>query len=694
MAGPALAQTAPEPPATGETPAAAKDAPAATAGEKAPDAAKPDEKAPDAAKPDEAKPDEAKPDEAKPDAAEATGGADAAAPTAPPAEPLMPSDPQPAKGATGSEEPPSADASTSPGTVTPSEVYAEDWWRLSRPVFELHGYFRVRSQFFHNFSLGRKDAIKPLWPQPPDKSYVDVRGEDHTIKLCGADPEALEPCDSDTQAGADMRFRFSPELHISDNLRIRSQIDLLDNIVLGSTPEGYANVPDKDGTYRVVGRGGYSPTGAFAKTQWAPTSGINSLKDSITVKRVWGEYATPLGQLRFGRMPSHWGLGMLVNGGDGYDADYQSTADRLMFVTGVRAWDLYFGAAWDFANEGATSALFTEQQGQPYDLAQSDDVDQWVLVVVRKRDEKLARRDLADGKVVINGGAYLVYRQQTVANDVVGVNDGASLGQSGDNLVSGYQRRGAEAVIPDLWFQLRFEKFRFELEAAMIYGSIENTLRGAEGSNYPNDVAGEDDGYALRQFGITTQAEYRAIDDRLKIGFGFGYASGDDDVESIAPTDQELQPQLTLDRTYSTFRFHPNYHVDMILFRNVLSRVQGAYYFRPSIEYDFIRNPNGQRAGGGASVIWSRASEFVQAPGNASDLGIELNVKLHFQTKDGVLNDDPNKMGGFYAQFEYGVLFPLDGLGYLPGEVQDYEGPEPLDTETAQALRLYLGILF
>jgi uncharacterized protein (TIGR04551 family) len=254
-------------------------------------------------------------------------------------------------------------------------------------------------------------------------------------------------------------------------------------------------------------------------------------------------------------------------------------------------------------------------------------------------------------------------------------------------------------VIPDLWFQLRFEKFRFEMEAAVIYGSIENTLRGAgTGTNFKNPVAGEDDGWDLRQFGLTTETEYRAVDDRLKLGFGFGYASGDDDVASIAPLGNELQPQLTADRSYSTFRYHPNYRVDMILFRNVLSRVQGAYYFRPSVEYDFFRNPNGQRAGGGAAIIWSRASEFVQAPGHAPDLGVELNFKLHFQTKDGVLNDDPNKMGGFFAQAEYGVLFPLDGLGYLPGEVQNYAdlqpGAEPLDTETAHALRLYLGILF
>ena len=47
-------------------------------------------------------------------------------------------------------------------------------------------------------------------------------------------------CQDKTQARANMRFRLNPEIHITDNLRMMAQIDLLDNLVLGSTPEGYA----------------------------------------------------------------------------------------------------------------------------------------------------------------------------------------------------------------------------------------------------------------------------------------------------------------------------------------------------------------------------------------------------------------------------------------------------------------------
>jgi uncharacterized protein (TIGR04551 family) len=587
------------------------------------------------------------------------------------------------------------------GTPPPSEIFAEDWWTLSRPTIDFHGYYRVRAEFFHQFDLGRVNKVLPLWPRPADDTYLPFEGGGaREVKLCGdsGNPSDFENCESRSQAGANMRFRFNPELHISDNLRIRAQIDMLDNIVLGSTPEGYANKPGRDGGYAVVARGGYSPIGAFASTQWAPVAGVNSTKDSILVKRVWGEYSSPIGQIRFGRMPSHWGMGMLVNSGDGYDSDWQSTADRIMFIAGHRGWDLYGAFGWDFANEGPNSASLQEQQGQPYDLSQKDDVDQFVFVVMRRRNEQVAKTELATGKPVVEGGAYFVYRHQKLSNDLSESTNDASLGRDSEAVSGGYVRRQANAFIPDLWFRFRWKKFRFETEAALIGGSIENTLR--DSSNYVNSADQTNNGWKLLQFGLAVQSELRLLEDKLKLQLDFGYATGDSDVDSLAPLSNErLQPQLTLNRTYSTFRFHPDYRVDLILFRNILTRVQGAYYFKPTVGYEFLRDPDGQKIGGDASLIWSRASQRVQTFGHANDLGVELNFRLYYQAKDGVLNDDLEKMGGFFTSLEYGVLFPLGGLGYLPGQVSTYAafqqpGDKPLDTSTAQTVRWYLGILY
>lgn len=587
-------------------------------------------------------------------------------------------------------------------------VFAEDWWAHARPVFELHGYFRLRAQMFHKFGLGRLDPLaRAMWPRPPD-DYRRVLNEDLTgfsgfagATVCtpeeaagsgsDASSSAQENCRANMQSGANLRFRLNPELHISDNLRVLSQIDLLDNLVLGSTPSGYDNLPGVDGGYAV---GSSSSLGFNAETQEPPSAGRNSFKDSVRVKRAWGEYAMPIGEIRFGRMPFHWGLGMMFNGGDGYDDDAQSTVDRAQIVSGIKPLDLYFSAAWDFPNEGVTSDTASLPNPEPYDLAQLDDVDQYTFSIARMKSPLLERQALARGDVVLNGGLQLVYRHQTVANDRAGdcaTQAAQALGCDGYTVANGYVRRDAEAWIPSLWLKLRYDRFRFEVEAATVQGSIANIGL----TNQTPDPDEEE--YTIATWGVATELEQKLAEDKLSLGFKFGWAQGDADVDGLSPGTGGTLQQLG-DRTFEQFRFHPSYRVDMILNRHILQRVQGTYYFRPSADYDFLREPNGQRAGGGLAAIWTRASEFIQAPGHDRDLGIELNGRLYYQSKDGALNDVPGVLGGFYTELSYGVLFPMAGLGYTPLQAdmiaREAGSAEFAQTRIAQTLRWYLGVLF
>jgi uncharacterized protein (TIGR04551 family) len=604
------------------------------------------------------------------DASDASKPASAAAPNAP------------------SKERPIAD-----GTIgeRPSEVYSEDWWAHTRPIVELHGYFRTRGELHHNFSLGRHTAQgqdqQNLWPQPLDHSYGDLQGTRRQVLLChDPDPQGrLGECIDKSESTANLRLRLNPEIHLSDNLRVLAQVDLLDNLVLGSTPDSYAMQPGNGPRgYTTAGFNGYAPLGAFTTTQGPPTAGINSYRNSIDVQRAWAEYLTPVGQIRFGRMPSHWGLGMLVNSGDGIDADYQTNSDRIMFITGLKSIDLYFGGAWDFVSTGTTNAgPFDVYGGQPYNNNNLSNVDEWVAFIARRTNPELQRLKLARNEPVLNGGLYTVYRKQLI--DVTAGQTPLTIDTNAQN--NGLERRGAEAVIPDLWIQFLWNKLRIEAEAASIWGSIENSPASAKIT----------EPLKVRMWGLATQAEFRAIEDKLRVSFGSGWASGDPNVEGIAPGASGLQARLS-EGPISTFRFHPNYQIDYIFFRKILTRVQGAYYFRPGVEYDFVRNPNGQKFGGGAAIIWSRASEFVQTPGNKRDLGVELDMQLYYQARDGALNDDPNKMGGFYTALQYGVFFPLGGLEYLPGVQGTLPGTSPklpdYSLSSAQTVRLILGVMF
>jgi len=628
--------------------------------------------------------------------------ASAAVSTAPSA-PINPARDQQALAAQGTQRPDAGELA-----ISSQEVFSEDWWGNARPIIEMHGFFRTRAELFNNFFLNRHNSSlqgndpQYLWPIPLDQSYTQLGGgTGATVALCGAATSAsLTPnqaCFNKTETSANLRLRLDPEIHISDNLRILTQIDALDNLVLGSTPNSYAPagtpIP-KTAAGQPANYNAYAPLGFDATTQGPPTAGVNSWTNSINVKRAWAEYMTPVGQLRFGRMPSHWGLGMLDNGGDGIDSDYQTTVDRIMFITGLKSMDLYFGAAWDFVSTGPTttpganpSNAYTLYGGQPYDTCNACNVNEWAAFLAHRTNPELQKLALTRGDLVINGGLYGKFRSQSL--DLTNGQTPQTIDYTSMN--NALEVRQAWALTPDLWIQALWRKLRFEAEASMIWGEIGN-LPGQSA-----DVANPID---IRQFGVATQTEFRAVDDKLDLQFGFGWASGDSSAfnPEIAPKQGAgaLNPAPSLPHSFnrygplSTFRFHPDYRVDLIFFRNILSRVEGAYYFRPSVDYDFIRHADGERLGGGAAVIWSRASSFMQTPGHQNDLGLELDAQIYYQSKDGSLNDDPTKIGGFYTMLQYGVFFPFGGLEYLPGQTQLGDA----SLSAAQTLRLFMGVVF
>jgi uncharacterized protein (TIGR04551 family) len=295
---------------------------------------------------------------------------------------------------------------------------------------------------------------------------------------------------------------------------------------------------------------------------------------------------------------------------------------------------------------------------------------------------------------VLNGGMYLSFRNQFLANDQTSATTtaGQNLGIDNDSIKAGYTRRAYSAWTPDLWLQILYKKFSLDAEGVAVAGSAESL----PGAAYANTTDTNNNGYKIRQYGFTSQAAFKAVEDRLRLNFGTGWSSGDPESGLLTAGNNGFDTHANANkRTYKEFRFNPNYRVDLILFRHILNRVQGAYYFRPSVDYDFSRNPNGQRLGGGAAIVWSRASEFIQTPGHKRDLGVELDLTVYYQSKDGSLNDDPDKMGGFYTMIQYGVLFPLGGLDAMSKEKTEASAVGiGLSTSAAQTLRWYAGILF
>lgn len=513
--------------------------------------------------------------------------------------------------------------------------------RRKLELLEFDGYFRIRPDLLYNFDLdrGADPGGQYLFPPP----LID-----------GVRPGNEEP--NQSLASADMRLRIEPTLNVSEDLQIKAQIDVFDNLVLGSTPEGGFGLSER------------IPMNFFSRSQIPPEGQRNAPYDAIRVKRLWGEVMTPFGQLRAGRMGSHWGLGILANDGNCFDCDHGDTADRVMFVTKV--FDHYVVPIVDFVSEGPTTASAFDSYGQFFDREQLDDARQYILSIAKRDSDIEIARKLAANQNVINYGLYFIYRTQQY--------DAPRSALLGEEI--GFVPRDAVVYIPDVWFKFVTGKLRIELELVGVFGSIGNSAPTPELATRPTENAA----LSLLQGGAVLQADYKILDNLLA-GVEVGFASGDKAPGMGnrpgrgpgAPGSIDGQ-QFNIaggDLDITNFRFNRDYRVDLILWRNILNGVTDAIYVKPSVKYEVRDGLNLM-----ANVIYSRAvyasSTPSAAPGRAGDpnLGVEIDAGASYVTED-----------GFVATLWYGVLFPLPGLRNNVADV---------DAKTAQAVHGAFGIRF
>jgi uncharacterized protein (TIGR04551 family) len=480
-------------------------------------------------------------------------------------------------------------------------------------IFELDGYFRLRTEWFKNFDLGHRS---------------DLGGGAAFPRPSGCSQES-GPCD-DTLSSTNMRLRLEPTINVDESASVHMQIDVLDNLALGSTAEGET----LDGLD--------TPLGPFTDSQQSPQAGINETRDAIRVKRAWAEVATPLGVLKFGRQPDHWGMGMVhnsgsedpINGGYDLDSDYGDSVDRVIFSTLIPSTRLRAAIGLDWPNAGLSSSqtegIDYRGGGQPYDLDDADDGNQWVFVLSRM-DTPTDFRDAVDrGELALNYGAYVGYRTQGWDRVAVPNEDGTV------STETELARIGYKAYVPDVWLKLGWRGLLVEAEAAAVVGSLTHPTEGGD--------------VDLRQFGGIGRVTYRAVDDKLRIGAEVGFASGDQwDNEEAGDINIRNRPGLPSgnDDDLTTFLFDRDYKVDLILFRELIGAVTNAIYVKPFVSFDITKSLVLRGAG-----IASFAHRKVATPGNASPLGVELDA------------DFGDEGRSFFAGISYGLLFALSGLDH------------------------------
>jgi uncharacterized protein (TIGR04551 family) len=570
-----------------------------------------------------------------------------------------------------------------PSDLEPLSGYAEQG-RKRMQIFELDGYLRLRSDFMHQFFLGQgysnvASGVSGInYGLPPFPVPLDCpRPSDTPVVM-----NIPSNCGSKNIGGANMRFRLEPTLNVTDQVRVYAQIDVLDNTIMGSTPdslagiEGYNRPPS---TGMPLDQPGVAPANFLSNNQDPPEIGQNGFMSSIRAKRAWAEIDTEFGSIRFGRMPWHWGRGIFYNQGACADCDVGTTVDRVMGVTTVYGHQI--AAAWDLGAQGPTTQQLSlgrnDPAGYPYDLSQNDDVLQLMGAITRIDSPVTLRERVDRGDIVVNYGVQVVYRNQ--GDIIVPANNTATTQNNNPNgpqpqtpsEVGGVRPYNAWSVTPDLWLKLHYKALTLEFEGIGIFGHIEHaqTL-----------VANPNDPVTLRQLGWVAAGELRLYRDALFVGLETGGATGD---QAEAPGQYlnyrwRFVQQPTGDNYIKDFHFSPDYHVDEILFRHILGTVTNAIYIKPQTAYWFDLGRT-RALGLNGSVIYSMAQIPVSTPGNDLIYGLEMDVGAGYR----------NTAEGFYAGLTWGVLWPLGALNRPSGLWTPAE-----DASVAQILRVQLGVKF
>jgi uncharacterized protein (TIGR04551 family) len=537
------------------------------------------------------------------------------------------------------------------GAQSAAEFLGEQEEKKKLQLLELNGYFRFRYDLFVNMAMGR---------DPDPMGYYLWLGNG-PISPAG------------TQTSANMRLRVEPTFNVSEQVRIKAEIDILDNIVMGQNPAG----PN------------WNQVDFSAWSQIPPTYGYNASVNAIEVKRAWGEVQTAIGLLSFGRMPTNWGMGIYANAGGGIDQEFGDSVDRIQFaipIGGVLG-GLAIVPFYDWASVGITSeSLYLNVGlGQPVNVTQDDDVGAIGVRVVREDTPEQARRKLEKDLTSLNYGLLFNYKTQRFAFPSFSL-QGRPPASTTPPLPDPYAmvKRDAYSLTFDLFGRWVGKRFELEAEAVGIFGSMANISLDPATSVGPVD---------LQMAGGALRGKYKLGETgRFVLGAEIGVASGDKapgfgnfpgrscdytkiPVACTPPPDGSIDGQQWANdgskNAINNYRFNPAYQVDLILWRRLLGTVTDAWYLKPSFRWDVLEGLSLW-----AQIVYSQAIYASSTPStDQKPLGVELDVGVKYRSDD-----------GFVFFLEYGVLQPMNGLAYLD------QGAGSLGR--AQNLHGGLGIVF
>jgi len=479
----------------------------------------------------------------------------------------------------------------------------------------VHGLLRFREAALYNLDLDRglDSTGQPVFPVPLSGGQWLHAG--------------------DLRARTDLAF-YARGIGVA----VKARIDWLDDVALGGSPDLAGGSPATSGGQR---------------------------PSFVVIKRAWGEALTPIGTLAAGRMGAHFGLGIAANGGDCEDCEHGDAADRLAFVSPLAGH--LVAIAHDFTSRGPF--VTSRDGGHPVELEPTTATASDTLAILNTHSPATLARRAAAGRTSLEYAAYVTRRTQD--RDVPASYLPTAVAPTtftNDDLVA----RGFSAIGTGAWLRVSGAAFRVEAELAYLNARVEqpSLIPGAEIT----------EPVTSSQLGAALQSAFVAGPSQL--GLDAGYASGDDapgfgafphpgQLATMPGAFDGPQANPPRDRTVDNFRFHPDYHIDQILFREIIGTITDAIYVRPHARATLLTVGSG-RLEVIAAVIASWAAQPSSTPSGERALGIEIDPELRYASRD-----------GFLINIAYGLLVP--GAGF--------DG-SALPARPAQAARLRLGFAF
>ncbi len=449
-----------------------------------------------------------------------------------------------------------------------------DWertdWALVKPekaLVEVTGYFRARSGTFRKLNFG-------------NNGYTEQDGD-------AGRRYPLNDGGNANTSYTDMRLRIMPKMNISDNISVMMTFDVMDNLVLGSTP---TNFPDKGGPIETLSTG-----------QLTGNRASRDPRDMLVAKHAYVRMTALNEQLelRVGRMPDHWGMGMLYNSGMCIDCDFDRSVDRA--AVSFRLAGHTIALMFDWVGTGPSFYPFGAD-GPGVDGVIWNDAQEYGLRVHKEDHPDDIREKVLQGKTVLNYGMHNGIRVQKsgVSGDPVAV------GTDVTKLPTEAQKESRDALLytGDGYLKLHHRNFQLGIEAAIQVGSFKDKI-------YDVNLDPQKTKILMYGFALESKYTFTGVAKGTLLSFKSGMASGDKAPGFGALSRQSNQRYAGGDSSINNFQFSPNYTVglDMLVYRRIIGTVTDTFYIRPAVSYDFNEDFSGEIA-----MLYSQAVYGASTP--------------------------------------------------------------------------------